>query len=98
MAGSYIEMFEETYYPPAFLHLFQKTKEAIEKEQEEIQEMIGKGLGIKFLFRAFTEITKGRDPSFYFRNNDFFFIHLLLFETASLSIRLLWSRGTSIEG
>ena len=44
MAGSYIEMFEETYYPPAFLHLFQKTKEAIEKEQEEIQEMIGKGL------------------------------------------------------
>ena len=37
MAGSYIEMFEETYYPPAFLHLFQKTKEAIEKEQEEIQ-------------------------------------------------------------
>ena len=94
MAGSYIEMFEETYYPPAFLHLFQKRSDRKRTRRNSGNDREG----IKFLFRAFTEITKGRDPSFYFRNNDFFFIHLLLFETASLSIRLLWSRGTSIEG
>lgn len=44
MADSYIEMFEETYYPPALLRLFQKTKEAFEEEQEEIQTKIGKEL------------------------------------------------------